>query len=111
MKIQHSILFEHAFLLESVGGRDNGKRIDFINNWCGQNCEGRWLLIDGSSYSGSTSLSVSYYSKAFHESPIDEKYPPASIKIRCQKIISFEESSDALAFKLYFENNTLKDEP
>ncbi len=108
MEIKQIPIFSHAFLLDGLGGgggrssRVEGKFVQ-VQRWCSENCNGQWMVFDGSSFQSSGRVSAIYCSKAQHESPmIDEIYPHAEIPMNGDKIISFEEETDAMAFKLFF---------
>ena len=105
MDLKQLPIFSNAFLLEGIGsdrGRDGGK-FQELQNWCNENCNGRWMVFSGTSFQGA-GIEILYCSKAEHISPLDnEIYPQSTINIHGNKVISFEEDTDAMAFKLYFE--------
>ena len=108
MEIKQIPIFSHAFLLDGLGGgggrssRTEGK-FEEVQRWCSENCDGRWMVWEGSSFQSSCTVNVVYCSKAEHESPIeDQLYPHAEIPMRGDKMIGFEEETDAMAFKLFF---------
>lgn len=100
MKIETFLIFQYPFLLTES---NRNVQIENMQTWCNENCNGRWMVLDSNSFRGGGTFTISYCSIAMHESPLkDETYPRSEIKKSANTIISFEEESDALAFKLYF---------
>lgn len=105
IEITQAPLFPYAFLLDNMKGKEVDKKFEIVQEWCNSNCNGRWMIIDSMGYGGIMSISISYYSKAVHDTPVEKHYPPSQIELETIKIISFEDETDAMAFKLSFTND------
>ena len=113
MDIKQTPIFLHAFLLDNMRDGSSGRGmstsktkgdLEKAQDWCNENCDGRWMIFGSTSTSFSGGgVDVTYCSKAEHESPIEnEPYPQSMIKVTGHRIISFEEETDAMAFKLFY---------
>lgn len=103
MYFTQGTLFQYAFFFVPGEGDDTSVSFDEVNSWCNENLTGQWLIFDNcDTYSGE--VSTTFYSRAVHDSPInDVNYPPAKIKIEATYIYVFELEEDATAFKLRWD--------
>ena len=99
-------LFEHAFFFApSPEGRDDNPILfDEVKTWCNENMSGQWLIFDNRDSYSSHSVKAFFYSRAVHNSPVDNiDYPPAEIDINAKYIVVFQLEEDATAFKLRWD--------
>ena len=104
MSIENGKLFEHCFWIswDQLMPKDKWEEIE---EWCNESCAGQWMIIGTPGTSGDgwrdSYLNIDVYSRSAHSSPIpNENYPAARIKRNAAKILMFEISEDATAFKL-----------
>ncbi len=97
-------LFEYAFFFTPGGRDDDPIEFDDLKSWCNENLSGQWLIFDNSDSYSNRSVKTSFYSRAVHNSPVDNTdYPPAEIEINARYIIAFQLEEDATAFKLMWD--------
>lgn len=106
MEIIQGKFFEHVFFLnhvKSTSWDETRNTIESIKDWCNENLNGQWIFIEGwlDRHTTAEPIALSYFSKATHESPVNNvSYPPTEIKIKTRWVIAFEREDDAIAFKL-----------
>lgn len=96
--------FPHQFIIKDDSDYDTAndkKPITICNKWCTDNCKGMWLITE--------KVAVSLYAPVHHESLMNHlKFPPAVTRQAQSFILSFQESDEAMAFKLMYSEESKK---
>ena len=81
---------------ESYNTSDSEKSMEVCNKWCIDNCKSMWLITER--------MVVNLYAPNPHNSLITgQTFEPSRIREHSVFLISFEDETEAMAFKISFE--------
>lgn len=106
MNIENVKIWPHVFSITSIEESD----FDKMQQWCADNCSGQWSVIAVPPYGRRVSTSdlkihLIASSPPKYQYEIDgDSYSPASLTKKSQVFYSFQEESDAVAFKMHFHS-------
>lgn len=104
MRVEQGVFFKYAFFIEfdeNDSSSIRNKSFNKVVQWCDENINEQWMVVDNSSSFSRSQTGITYYSKAVHKSPLaDRNYPPAEIRMSAERIFIFDSEEDAAAFKI-----------